>query len=60
MKRPDNPYDDDNVVKVCSNCGQEAKDGEMFSIFIDPDSDWWLTLFDSPPYCQDCVKKMKE
>ena len=44
-------------VNVCSVCKRK---GEMFSIFIDPNSDWWLKLFDSALYCPDCAKKYRE
>ena len=45
--------------KTCSKCGRKAKKGEMFSIFVDPESDWWVTLFDKPLYCKNCAKEVE-
>jgi hypothetical protein len=45
--------------KSCSNCGREAKEGEMFTTFIDPNSDWWLTLLDKQ-YCSSCLSTIKQ
>ena len=44
---------------VCSKCGHEATEGEMFVIFVDPQSEWWLQLFDSPQYCKKCAEEVK-
>ena len=41
--------------KICSACGYEAQEGDTFSIFVDPKSEWWLTLLDCPQYCDKCT-----
>ena len=43
----------------CSRCGRELRDEEMAIMFINPNSKWWLNLFDSPQYCFDCSKIIK-
>ena len=45
----------DKKVSVCDGCGHEAEEGETFIISLDPNSDWWLNLFDSPQYCETCA-----
>ena len=43
-----------NMDITCSGCGHEAQDGETFTVLINPNSEWWLTLLDTPQYCGKC------
>ena len=45
-------------IKSCADCGRKPQEGEMFVLFLDPNSEWWLTLFYSPHYCLDCADKI--
>jgi len=45
----------DKTAPVCDGCGHEVEEGESFIIFLDPNSEWWLNLFDRPQYCKTCV-----
>lgn len=46
--------------KCCSRCGREAIEDEAFHMFVDPKSEWWLTLFDNPQYCDECVSAIQK
>ena len=43
----------------CDKCGKEAVEGELFHVFVDPNSDWWLDLFTAPQYCDKCVEQRR-
>jgi hypothetical protein len=40
----------------CTACGKEAKEGECFTMFLDPNNP---DLIDAPQYCDECVKEIK-
>ena len=40
--------------KICSGCGHEAAEGELFTITVDTNMEWWKTLSDLPQYCDKC------
>ncbi len=42
--------------RFCSGCNHEAEEGETFTISVDPDSEWWLTLSELPQYCDKCQR----
>ena len=44
------------MSKLCSGCGYEVREGETFIIFVNPETDWWKTLFDLPQYCDKCAE----
>uniref|UniRef100_A0A6M3LLP8 Uncharacterized protein n=1 Tax=viral metagenome TaxID=1070528 RepID=A0A6M3LLP8_9ZZZZ len=45
--------------ETCSGCGHKAVEGEMFTVTVNRNTEWWLTLFDLPQYCDNC-RKLKE
>ena len=40
---------------ICSKCGHEATEGEIFVTQVDPNTEWWKTLMEEPSYCQKCA-----
>lgn len=46
--------------RVCSKCGHEAEEGEMFSIFVDSNAEWRETLYKLPQYCKKCANELRE
>jgi hypothetical protein len=48
------------MKRTCDGCGHEAVEGEMFITEINPNSEWWLCLFDGPFYCQKCADKRRK
>ena len=45
---------------ICTNCGHEAKEGEVFSVFIDPTKDdGFIHVFSDIHYCQKCASRIK-
>lgn len=46
--------------RVCAKCGYEAQDGDTFILFIDPKSEWWLSLIDGPAYCEKCADEIRK
>ena len=43
----------------CDHCGKEPEEGEMFVQFLDPKSDWWLTIMNGPSYCEACAAEVR-
>ncbi len=48
------------IKYYCDKCRVEAKEGEYFITFIDPNSEWWLQLFSNPIYCYKCSEIVKK
>lgn len=46
--------------ETCSGCGHKAVEGEMFTVTVNRNTEWWLTLFDLPQYCDNCRKLKKD
>ena len=43
----------------CDKCGRVTKENEAMVSFVDPASEWWLTLWDVPKYCLKCGEGIK-
>ena len=43
----------------CAKCGRVAKEGETMVSFVDPESEWWMVLWDGPRYCLKCGEEIK-
>jgi hypothetical protein len=44
----------------CSKCNREIEKGESSIILVDPKSEWWKTLFNSPLICNECAAKLHQ
>lgn len=40
--------------RLCSGCGHEATEGEMFTMPVNTSTEWWENLLSLPAYCKRC------
>ena len=52
--------EDCSTPNRCFKCGREIKDGESSSIFIDPKTEWWLSLMMNDCYCTECANERRK
>ncbi len=45
---------------ICARCGHVAQEGDFLVKLVDPESEWWIEMFNGPFYCTTCLGGKKE